>query len=101
MELRTENISSPMGIGFFCADAMAREEAAVARKVRRFMSTSNTRNSITNVTLVSVLPQFPADSLIEPLLAHLRVGRNAIIEAAPGAGKTTRIPPALLALGGE
>jgi len=65
------------------------------------MGTSNTRNSITNVTLVAVLPQFPADSLIEPLLAHLRAGRNAIVEAAPGAGKTTRIPPALLALGGE
>jgi ATP-dependent helicase HrpB len=31
----------------------------------------------------------------------LRDGRNVIVEAAPGAGKTTRIPPALLALNGE
>ncbi len=48
-----------------------------------------------------MLPQFPADLLIPELLACLRDGQNAIVEAAPGAGKTTRIPPALLALGGE
>ncbi len=50
---------------------------------------------------MAVLPQFPVDSLIEPVLSHLRAGKNVIVEAAPGAGKTTRIPPALLALGGE
>jgi ATP-dependent helicase HrpB len=46
-------------------------------------------------------PQFPADLLIPDVLAHLRAGRNVIVEAAPGAGKTTRIPPALLTLGGD
>ena len=48
-----------------------------------------------------MLPEFPADLLISDVLANLRAGRNVIVEAAPGAGKTTRIPPALLALGGE
>lgn len=43
----------------------------------------------------------PADLLIPDLLARLREGANAIVEAAPGAGKTTRIPPALLSLGGD
>jgi ATP-dependent helicase HrpB len=48
------------------------------------------------------LPEpFPADLLIPDVLAHLRAGRNVVLEAAPGAGKTTRIPPALLALPGE
>lgn len=46
-------------------------------------------------------PAFPADLLIPDVLAHLRAGRNVVLEAAPGAGKTTRIPPALLALPGE
>ncbi len=48
-----------------------------------------------------MLPQFPADLLIPELLDCLRAGRNAIVEAAPGAGKTTRIPPALVSLGGD
>ncbi len=48
-----------------------------------------------------MLPAYPADLLVPDLLACLRAGRNAIVEAAPGAGKTTRIPPALLQLGGE
>lgn len=43
----------------------------------------------------------PADLLIPDVLALLRSGRNVIVEAAPGAGKTTRIPPALLAIGGD
>ena len=48
-----------------------------------------------------MLPEYPADLLIPDVLSHLRAGRNVIVEAAPGAGKTTRIPPALLELGGE
>jgi ATP-dependent helicase HrpB len=34
-------------------------------------------------------------------VAGLRREPNLVIEAAPGAGKTTRVPPALLALGGD
>src|SRR4051794_31115816 len=41
----------------------------------------------------------PIDSLLPEILAHLRRNPNIVIEAAPGAGKTTRVPPALLALG--
>lgn len=41
----------------------------------------------------------PIDSLLPDILAQLRRNPNLVIEAAPGAGKTTRVPPALLALG--
>ncbi len=46
-------------------------------------------------------PHLPIDDLIPEILATLRHSRNLVIEAAPGAGKTTRVPPALLPLGGE
>src|SRR5262249_13529842 len=36
------------------------------------------------------------DSLIPAILDHLRRAPNLVIQAAPGAGKTTRVPPALL-----
>ena len=40
----------------------------------------------------------PIDSLVPDILQHLRTAQNLVIEAAPGAGKTTRVPNALLAL---
>jgi ATP-dependent helicase HrpB len=41
----------------------------------------------------------PIDSLLPDVIASLRRTPNVIVEAAPGAGKTTRVPPALLGLG--
>ncbi|MBK7930929.1 MAG: ATP-dependent helicase HrpB [Bryobacterales bacterium] len=41
----------------------------------------------------------PVDELVPEILAHLRGGGNLVLEAAPGAGKTTRVPPALLEFG--
>jgi ATP-dependent helicase HrpB len=41
----------------------------------------------------------PIDSLIPDIVASLRRSPNLIVEASPGAGKTTRVPPALLAFG--
>lgn len=38
----------------------------------------------------------PIDSLLPDILAHLQSAANLVIEAEPGSGKTTRIPPALL-----
>ncbi|HMV85796.1 MAG TPA: ATP-dependent helicase HrpB [Blastocatellia bacterium] len=38
----------------------------------------------------------PIDSLLPEIVAELRRSPNLIIEAAPGAGKTTRVPAALL-----
>ncbi len=38
----------------------------------------------------------PIDSLLPALKASLQTHPNLIIEATPGAGKTTRVPPALL-----
>jgi ATP-dependent helicase HrpB len=36
------------------------------------------------------------DPLIPAILDHLRQAPNLVIQAAPGAGKTTRVPPAML-----
>ncbi|HBY63316.1 MAG TPA: ATP-dependent helicase HrpB, partial [Solibacterales bacterium] len=41
----------------------------------------------------------PVDGLIPNILAALRGGSDVVLEAPPGAGKTTRVPPALLTLG--
>jgi len=41
----------------------------------------------------------PIDSYIAEILHHLRRARAAVVTAAPGAGKTTRVPPALVADG--
>ena len=42
--------------------------------------------------------RLPIDPLIPDILNHLRAARNLVVEAPPGAGKTTRVPPALLGL---
>ena len=41
----------------------------------------------------------PVDAALPALLAALADGRNAVLVAPPGAGKTTRVPPALLQAG--
>ncbi len=38
----------------------------------------------------------PADDILPEIIALLRAGRNLVLEAPPGAGKTTRVPPAML-----
>jgi ATP-dependent helicase HrpB len=40
----------------------------------------------------------PIDPLVPEIVAHLKRSPNLVIEAPPGAGKTTRVPPALLGL---
>ena len=47
---------------------------------------------------VPSLPPLPIDALIPDVLASLGRTSNLLIEAEPGAGKTTRIPPALLGI---
>ncbi len=47
------------------------------------------------------MARLPVDRLIPEVLQALRRGENVVLEAPPGAGKTTRVPPALLELGGE
>jgi len=42
----------------------------------------------------------PIDPLLPSILDSLGAHPNLVIEAAPGAGKTTRVPPTLLQLGG-
>ena len=46
------------------------------------------------------LPPLPVDAHIASVREHLRVHRAAVLVAAPGAGKTTRVPPALALDGG-
>ena len=41
-------------------------------------------------------PQLPVDAILPQVLASLEATPNLVIEAPPGAGKTTRVPPALL-----
>ncbi len=44
----------------------------------------------------------PVDEILPEMIASLRRTPNLVIEAPPGAGKTTRVPPALLEMvGGE
>ena len=47
-------------------------------------------------------PALPVDSILPEIIDSLRRCPNLVIEAPPGAGKTTRVPPALLEIvGGE
>ncbi len=41
------------------------------------------------------VPALPIDALIPEILARVRECRAVVVTAAPGAGKTTRVPPAL------
>ncbi|MEA2260510.1 MAG: ATP-dependent helicase HrpB [Acidobacteriaceae bacterium] len=41
-------------------------------------------------------PVLPVDAILPEMIASLKRSPNLVIEAPPGAGKTTRVPPALL-----
>ncbi len=43
-------------------------------------------------------PALPVDAILPEILDSLRLHPNLVIVAAPGAGKTTRVPPALLGI---
>lgn len=45
------------------------------------------------------LAPLPIDALLPEIVAHLRQRPNLVVRAATGAGKTTRVPPALLDAG--
>lgn len=47
----------------------------------------------------SSLPPLPIDDYLPSVLAALRAHRAVVVTAAPGAGKTTRVPPALASEG--
>jgi ATP-dependent helicase HrpB len=47
---------------------------------------------------VSRKSALPVDALLPEILTSLEHSANLVLEAAPGAGKTTRVPPALLEL---
>jgi ATP-dependent helicase HrpB len=47
---------------------------------------------------VSRKPILPGDAILPEVLSSLKQTPNLVIEAQPGAGKTTRVPPALLGL---
>src|SRR5262245_41748700 len=43
-----------------------------------------------------IMIRLPIDAVLPELMAALRCARNAVLRAPTGAGKTTRVPPALL-----
>jgi ATP-dependent helicase HrpB len=43
-------------------------------------------------------PALPVDAILPEILDSLKLRSNLVIVAAPGAGKTTRVPPALLGI---
>src|SRR5262249_15522865 len=45
------------------------------------------------------MQSLPIDPLLPSIIAQLRQSPNIVLEAAPGAGKTARVPPALLDAG--
>lgn len=47
---------------------------------------------------VSLKPALPVDAILPEIISSLESRPNLVIEAAPGAGKTTRVPPALLGI---
>jgi ATP-dependent helicase HrpB len=51
------------------------------------------------MTNASAFPALPVDAALPALLDALASGRNAVLSALPGAGKTTRVPLALLTAG--
>ena len=46
----------------------------------------------------SLKPVLPVDSILPEIVASLKLHPNLVIVAAPGAGKTTRVPPTLLGM---
>src|SRR5438477_12631218 len=48
---------------------------------------------------VPVQTPLPIDEHVSEIVAHVHARRAAVIVAPPGAGKTTRLPPALAELG--
>src|SRR5438105_12732633 len=54
-----------------------------------------------SLAIIDILVQtpLPIDEHVSEIVEHVRRVRTAVIVAPPGAGKTTRLPPALTALG--
>jgi ATP-dependent helicase HrpB len=50
------------------------------------------------MSLVKSKSALPVDAILPDIIASLKRSSNLVIEAPPGAGKTTRVPPALLDL---
>jgi ATP-dependent helicase HrpB len=50
--------------------------------------------------VVNRKPVLPVDAILPEIIESLRRRQNLVIEAPPGAGKTTRVPPALLSVVG-
>jgi ATP-dependent helicase HrpB len=48
---------------------------------------------------VNALDRLPIDDVLDDLIARLGAGSNVVLQAPPGAGKTTRVPPAIAASG--
>src|SRR5512141_2718130 len=58
-------------------------------------------SSFVSFAIIALMVQtpLPIDRHVAEITAHVRSARTAVVVAPPGAGKTTRIPPALAAIG--
>jgi ATP-dependent helicase HrpB len=54
---------------------------------------------VTGRSRARALSPLPVDALLPQVVATLKSGPSVVLQAAPGAGKTTRVPPALLEAG--
>src|SRR3954454_9541027 len=57
-----------------------------------------------SLVFVAIMPSvvqtpLPIDAHVAEIAAHVRAHRSAVVVAPPGSGKTTRVPPALTAIG--
>src|SRR5436853_5352022 len=50
-------------------------------------------------TLPARLPPLPIDDVLGDVVGHLKTSSATVLKAPPGAGKTTRVPPAMLDAG--
>src|ERR1700694_5212973 len=75
------------------------QPAHAAQNPRFWLVVSRSVVAVMKLSVQRSLDSCPIDPLIPSILAALRTSRNVVIEAAPGAGKTTRVPPALLEFG--
>jgi ATP-dependent helicase HrpB len=88
---KTQNSQNTQSLDFFCGFCgFCVDRGSGERIVPTYVASGFSRTMR--------LP-LPIDLYIDQILDHVRRARAVVVTAAPGAGKTTRVPPALMADG--
>src|SRR5690606_17162235 len=69
---------------------------ALRERISVFRSQPQQRGSYNARMPAPLRPALPIDAILPEVLASLAAHPRLVLEAPPGAGKTTRVPPALL-----